>query len=138
MEKRLYRSRKERILGGVCGGIAEYFGLDPVLVRVVAVLLILVGGGAILAYIVAWILIPEEPGGERPKEEPASQNSSHFLEEPRREPSRHVLAWFLVIIGALWLSQYIVPLWGSWTPWVRNAFLPVLLIVGGILLLVRR
>jgi phage shock protein C len=45
MEKRLYRSRRERILGGVCGGIAEYFGLDPSLVRIVAVLLILVGEG---------------------------------------------------------------------------------------------
>lgn len=136
MEKRLYRSRKDRILGGVCGGIAEYFGLDPSLVRIVAVLLILVGGGAILAYIIAWILIPEEPKGE--DERVTLEGSSPSPEESRKEPSRHMLAWFLVIIGALWLSQYVVPLWGPWTPWVRQAFLPVLLIVGGVLLLVRR
>lgn len=137
MEKRLYRSRRERILGGVCGGIAEYFGLDPSLVRIVAVLLILVGGGAILAYIIAWILIPEEPGGEQ-EEQLTLEGSSPAPGESRKEPSRHMLAWFLVIIGALWLSQYVVPLWGPWTPWVRQAFLPVLLIIGGVLLLVRR
>ena len=136
MEKRLYRSREDRILGGVCGGIAEYFGLDPSLVRIVAVLLILVGGGAILAYIIAWILIPEEPKGE--DERVTLEGSSPSPGESRKEPSRHMLAWFLVIIGALWLSQYVVPLWGPWTPWVRQAFLPVLLIVGGVLLLVRR
>ncbi|WP_438318030.1 PspC domain-containing protein [Candidatus Caldatribacterium sp. SIUC1] len=136
MEKRLYRSRRDRILGGVCGGIAEYFGLDPSLVRIVAVLLILVGGGAILAYIIAWILIPEEPKGE--DERFTLEGSSPAPGESRKEPGRHMLAWFLVIIGALWLSQYVVPLWGPWTPWVRQAFLPVLLIVGGVLLLVRR
>uniref|UniRef100_A0A7V3YFC8 PspC domain-containing protein n=1 Tax=Candidatus Caldatribacterium californiense TaxID=1454726 RepID=A0A7V3YFC8_9BACT len=137
MEKRLYRSRRERILGGVCGGIAEYFGLDPSLVRIVAVLLILVGGGAILAYIIAWILIPEEPRGEQ-EERLTLEGSSPAPGESHKEPSRHMLAWFLVIIGALWLSQYLVPLWGPWTPWVRQAFLPVLLIIGGVLLLVRR
>ncbi|MBC7217052.1 MAG: PspC domain-containing protein [Candidatus Caldatribacterium sp.] len=140
MEKRLYRSRKERILGGVCGGIAEYFGLDPALVRIVAVLLILVGGGAILAYIIAWILIPEGPKEEIPEERPESQEASSSGErKPWQEAGRqHILAWFLVIIGALWLSQYVVPLWGPWTPWVRNAFLPILLIAGGVLLLVRK
>ena len=59
--KRLFRSRENKILGGVCGGIAEYFEVDPVLVRLLLVIVILAGGAGILAYIIAWIIIPLEP-----------------------------------------------------------------------------
>ncbi|MGQ9622460.1 MAG: PspC domain-containing protein [Candidatus Caldatribacteriaceae bacterium] len=131
MERRLYRSRRERILGGVCGGIAEYFGIDPAIVRIIAVLLILVGGGAILAYIVAWIIVPEEP---REKEESTEDKK----QEPRKEPNRQVLAWFLIIVGALWLSQFIVPLWTPFAPWAHRVFLPVLVLVLGVFLLLKR
>jgi len=58
--KRLYRSRFNRILGGVCYGIAEYLNVDPVIVRLVWVLLTLFGGAGLLAYIVCWIIIPEK------------------------------------------------------------------------------
>lgn len=59
--KRLYRSRKDRVIAGVCGGIGDYFEIDPMLIRLVWLLLGMTGTG-ILAYIVAWIIIPEEPG----------------------------------------------------------------------------
>ena len=59
--KRLYRSGRERILGGVCGGIAEYFGVDPVLVRLIWVAACLLWGAGILLYIIAWIIIPRNP-----------------------------------------------------------------------------
>jgi len=59
--KRLFRSRKDRILGGVCGGMGSYFNLDPVLVRVVWAVLLFAAGVGFLAYIIAWIIIPEEP-----------------------------------------------------------------------------
>ncbi|MEM0360064.1 MAG: PspC domain-containing protein [Candidatus Diapherotrites archaeon] len=59
--KRLYRSGKERVLGGVCGGFAEYFKIDPIIVRLLWVLLALAGGTGILLYIIAWILIPRNP-----------------------------------------------------------------------------
>jgi len=57
--KRVYRSKKNRMLGGVCGGIAEYFGIDPVLVRLLFLLLFFMGFVGIIIYIVAWLLIPE-------------------------------------------------------------------------------
>lgn len=78
MTKRLYRSKKEKILGGVCGGIAEYFDVDPTLVRLFWVLLFFAGGISLLAYIVAWIIIPEAPTGARPAESrpPARANGS--------------------------------------------------------------
>ena len=58
--KRLYRSRSDKVLGGVCGGIAHYFALDPVLVRVAAVILIICAGSGVLAYLLAWAIIPLE------------------------------------------------------------------------------
>lgn len=59
--KRLYRSRTDRMLGGVCAGIATYLDLDPTVVRLIAVATILLPGPSIIAYIVAWIIVPEEP-----------------------------------------------------------------------------
>lgn len=59
--KRLYRSREERMLAGVCGGLGSYFAVDPTLVRALFVLFGLVAGGGILAYLILWILIPLEP-----------------------------------------------------------------------------
>jgi len=56
---RLYRSESDRILGGVCGGIAEKYDLDPSLVRLAAVLLV-IGQVGILGYVIAWIIIPTE------------------------------------------------------------------------------
>ena len=57
--KKLVRSKKNRILAGVCGGVGEYFEIDPTLVRLIWVLFLFTGAG-ILAYIIAWIIIPEK------------------------------------------------------------------------------
>ena len=59
--RRLYRSCNDRILGGVCGGIGEYFGLDQVLVRLAWIIFSLIYGSGVLAYIIAWIIIPRNP-----------------------------------------------------------------------------
>lgn len=59
--KRLYRSGKNKVIAGVCGGIGEYFNIDPVIVRLVWVLFALAYGSGLLAYIIAWIIIPKNP-----------------------------------------------------------------------------
>jgi len=61
MAKRVYRSRNEKLIAGVCGGLGEYLGVDPVLIRIVWVVTVICAGTGILAYILAWILIPKEP-----------------------------------------------------------------------------
>lgn len=61
MSKKLYRSVTDKMLGGVCGGLAEYFDVDPVLVRLIFVLAVIFGGSGILAYIILWIVIPQKP-----------------------------------------------------------------------------
>ena len=61
MHKRLYKSNENRIIAGVCGGIAEYFDLDPTLVRLAWVLLCAAGCSGFLAYIIAAVVIPRAP-----------------------------------------------------------------------------
>jgi len=57
--KHIFRSRTHRMVGGVSGGIAEYFGVDPTIVRLAFVISAFFGGAGIVAYIVAWLIIPE-------------------------------------------------------------------------------
>ncbi len=61
MKKRLYRSREDKVISGVCGGIAEYLDVDPTIVRVVTALAVVFTGIPGLAYLIAWIVIPERP-----------------------------------------------------------------------------
>lgn len=60
--KRLYRSNSDRQIAGVCGGLAAYFGIDPVIVRVIAILLLLPGGApGLVPYIILWVAVPDNP-----------------------------------------------------------------------------
>ncbi len=61
MNKRLFRSRQEKVIGGVCGGIAEYYDIDPTIVRLATILLVLGLGFPVVAYLVGWIIIPRRP-----------------------------------------------------------------------------
>lgn len=61
MEKKLYLSDTNKKIGGVCGGIGEYFNVDPTLIRLAWVILIFLWGAGILAYFVAWAVIPHRP-----------------------------------------------------------------------------
>ena len=61
MSRRLYKSDENRMVEGVCGGIAEYFSIDPALVRVGWVLFCVLGGSGVLAYIIAAMIIPRNP-----------------------------------------------------------------------------
>ena len=59
--KRLYRSLDDRMVAGVCGGVAKYFSLDPTLVRLLFVIFSIAGGPGLIAYIIMMIVVPEEP-----------------------------------------------------------------------------
>ena len=59
-DKKLYRSESDRMLGGVCGGIAEVYDFDPSLIRLITLFLVLSAGSGLLVYIIAWIIIPSE------------------------------------------------------------------------------
>lgn len=62
--KRLFRSSKNKVIGGVCGGLGDYLNVDPVLLRVVWAVFFFAGGVGLLAYIIAWIIMPEDTSSE--------------------------------------------------------------------------
>ena len=126
--KKLYRSRKERVIGGVCGGIGVYFGIDPTLARIIWVAATLLGGAGIIAYIVAWIVIPEEPKIEGT--EVASAEIENY--KPNTIKLELIIGGFILAIGILLLlSNFGLFEWG----WVHRIFWPALIIFIGILII---
>lgn len=112
MTKRLYRSETEKVLGGVCGGLGEYFDIDPVIVRIIAVLLALGSSGVgIVAYIVAWIIVPlrETYGNEAQatdSDQPvAAQPINTTPKEPRPAWHSYWPGLVLIAIGAFMLMH---------------------------------
>ena len=61
MDKKLFKSKKDKKICGVCGGLAEYFNVDVTIVRLVTAALVLFAGGGLIAYIIAAIIMPENP-----------------------------------------------------------------------------
>ena len=93
------RSRTERVIAGVCGGIGRYLGVDPVLLRIAFIVLALANGLGVIAYVVAWVAIPEEGPGQ-----PAAT-----MAQPRRETGRLVLGGSLVVLGLVLLLDRLAP-----------------------------
>jgi phage shock protein C len=118
--RRVRRSRQDRVFGGVCGGLGRYLNVDPVLLRIAAVALALSGGLGVLAYIIAWIVIPEETGTEPVVEvRPANRHGVAL-----------VVGAALVALGALLLVR-------EWIPWMGAAFFwPAVVVAVGIAVLV--
>src|ERR1035438_8316672 len=85
--KRLYRSTTDKKIGGVCGGLAEYFDMDPLLIRLLFVILVIVAGGGFLLYVILWIITPEKPFfAEQPLAQPAMDYQKDNPETPK-DPS---------------------------------------------------
>ncbi|ABY93429.1 MAG: Phage shock protein C, PspC [Caldanaerobacter subterraneus] len=137
MSGKLYRSRVEKMVGGVCGGIAEYLDIDVTLVRIICLLAIFSGIG-LIPYIIAWILIPENPyqlKGKIVEEEPKAeehQQDSTVEAEDKSNKVNEVLGWALVIFGALLLLDRLLP-WLSF-----KIIWPVLLIIIGLGILLKK
>ncbi|MBI4734103.1 MAG: PspC domain-containing protein, partial [Rubrobacteridae bacterium] len=92
--KRLYRSRTNKVIGGVAGGLGDYLEIDPVIIRIAWVLLAILGGAGVLAYIVALIVVPEEP---KSKTEPAAPENTSSKVSDTADVSRHLG----LIVGAV-------------------------------------
>lgn len=138
--KKLYRSRTNKILGGVCAGIANYFGIDVVVVRLIWVLLALAGGPGVIGYIIAWIIIPAEPEPTPKREQAAEdvQGDTALAEAPEHSHGNGnvIAAWALIIVGLFFLAERLLPYrWMHWFPWSR--LWPALIIVAGLALLLR-
>jgi len=145
-KKRLYRSRGDKVLGGVCGGIAEYFNVDPILIRLFFILMFFAEGAGLLAYIIAWIIIPLQPSieaesgaageGESEAEFSEADEEEFSAEEDRSSRGRgrvrqRYLGIFFVILGAFFLLDI-------WFPAIYfRPFWPLIFVIIGVFLLIR-
>ena len=152
--KRLFRSRKDALIAGVCGGLAEYFDVDPSLVRLVFILAIFLGGAGLVVYLVAWLIVPENPEqsptasfikNQQMKEEvvgelrrmgsslaekfEATLEDEDGVQRPERRSAVFVGLALIVIGAAFFIKNFL--------PWLNLERLwPVLLIGVGVLLLI--
>lgn len=118
MAAALRRSRDERMIAGVAGGIATYFDVDPVLVRLAFVVLVLAGGSGVIVYLLAWLIIPEEEGaGARVRRAAVDGDTARLL-----------LGGGLIVLGGVVLAQQFIPYFG-------RIFWPLALIAGGAILI---
>lgn len=128
---RLYRSTTDKVIGGVCGGLGNYLNIDPVIVRVLFVLLAIFGGSGVLVYIILWIVIPEEVytfgNPESTNEPPAPEENP----EVRKNKSSNTLIVGIVLIavGLLIMVDKLIPMYNLWDFW------PLILIAAGVLLI---
>ena len=119
----LHRNVNNRVIAGVCSGLADYFAIDPILVRLAFVVVAFAGGASVLAYIILWIVMPRWEG-------PATVASN-------ASAPRDAALWvggFLVVLGALFLIGNTGIFW--WWNW--SFFWPLILVGLGVLILSRR
>ena len=149
MENRLYRSRTNSMIAGVCGGLGQYLRIDPTLIRLFFVLLALGNGIGVFVYLLLWVIIPPESRvRETTLGEAARQGADEIADQVRSisddlrqtvvNPNPQVALFIglaLVLLGLVYLAQNLRL---SWLRWVEfDVFWPVLLIVGGLALLIR-
>lgn len=116
--RKLVRSREDRVIAGVAGGLGAYFGIDPILFRIGFVLLVIAGAGSgLVLYLIAWLVLPE---GEADTRRPAAGGAGGVL-----------LGGILVAVGLFWLADTIFPSLGEYVGPVGLVLLGAALLWGG-------
>ena len=142
MERRLYKSRKEKMIAGVAGGLAEYFDVDPVLLRIGFVVLAFLHGVGVLAYIILCIVVPKEKdvpvavgtagatdAFDVRTRDPLTMGSSGALPSDRGNRAGLVAGAVLIALGVLFLLDNLIPAFDFGALWPL-----VLIVLGGGLL----
>ena len=137
-QKKLVRSEEKRVIGGVCAGLAQYFGVDPVLVRLIFAALALVQGVGVIAYLIIWLVVPAESNRDLSGEEAIRANMADMRVRADQLVGRLgegqqgtiFIAILLITLGAIFLLGQFVPMHILWPL--------VLIALGGYLLFIRR
>ena len=140
--ERLYRSKTNKVVGGVAGGLADYFTIDVVLARVAFVLLAMFGGGGVLIYIVMWIVIPAQTSyfteqnknsfSESSENDVYEKNESgeYVSNKPVKNSNTGLITGIILIfMGMIFLADRLMP-WYNITD-----FWPLLLVVVGVIMI---
>lgn len=140
--KQLYRSLDNRMLGGVCGGIAEYFEIDPSLVRLIFVVITLLGGSGLLVYVVLWLVMPTQMSKNYPSDvvhQNAAEMKATAAKLGKEFKVGQCATWsfggmFLILIGLILLAKYL----GLFRLFDSGLIIGVVFVVLGVLLLLKR
>lgn len=116
-ERRLYRSNAQRVVAGVCGGLGEYFGVDPVWFRVGFVVLALGGGSGILIYLLMWLIVPPTPDGYTPPDTGRGSVTG------------------AAVVGVVFMIVGTIALVNTVAPWIGQYIWPIVFVLGGLALL---
>jgi phage shock protein C len=138
----LYRKSKDNMIGGVAGGLADYLNIDTTLVRILFVLMVLVGGGGLIVYIIMWIVLPSDENltiinkktynMDENKNQESNQNGPFQTNDPRykkKDDGSLIAGLILIALGIIFLVIRYFPRIDFGDLW------PVILIVIGIVLL---
>jgi phage shock protein PspC (stress-responsive transcriptional regulator) len=150
MNTKLYRSRTDSMIGGVCGGLGQYLGIDSTIVRLFFILLVLGNGVGVLIYLVLWLIVPREGQAEEATVEETiragageiAERASALgddLREATRSPNPQaglIIGIALIVLGVIFLLQSLDIAWLRWLDF--DVLWPVLLVVAGLALLLRR
>lgn len=139
--KKFYRSRTDRVLFGVCGGLGRYFNVDPVLFRLLFILLFFIEGAGLLLYVIMVFVTPEEPKIGEENREGLGEEVKEFadkvekkvkdiskeahLDENKASDSRNALGIAIVLVGLFFLSREILPM-----AWLSSDIIWALVIIG--------
>ncbi len=154
MNNKLYRSRTDRVLGGVCGGLGRYLAVDPVIIRLFFILLAFGQGVGALIYLLMWIIIPVEGQASAASVQESVRAGAQEMAARAQDMGNDVRAAVqapnpraglligatLIILGAVLLAQNVLESLNiAWLRWFGfDTLWPLLLIIGGLVLLWRR
>lgn len=149
MSGRLYRSKTDRFLGGVCGGLGKYLGFNSAIVRLIFLVLIFGTGWGVLLYLALWILLPAEGAPEARTGDVGDQFADRMrgvgedIRQAAEKPNPRAGLWFgaaLILVGAFLFAQRLGEALGivwlnNWLGW--QMVFPVLIIVIGVAIILR-
>ncbi len=137
MGRKLYKSRKSKMIGGVAGGLGDYFDIDPVIIRVLFIMTAFAWGVSVIAYILLWIVLPENPDEVEnfydfvndPNKDMNMDNYADIDDSKQKKDRRVIAGAFLIIIGAVILLDKV-------TDWLTFGYIwPLVLVaIGGYLI----
>ncbi|HPS41826.1 MAG TPA: PspC domain-containing protein [Anaerolineaceae bacterium] len=147
MENKLYRSTTDKMLAGVCGGLARYLSIEVVLVRLFFVVFTLLGGVGPLIYLVLWLILPEEPGSVHyyPESQPGGEGKFKAKVEQMgdefvnavRQPNQKSIRYIGITLVLIGLYFFVKQLNLPWLSWLNNNVLwAVMILLAGVALLV--
>ncbi|MBX7156142.1 MAG: PspC domain-containing protein [Candidatus Kapaibacterium sp.] len=125
MRSTLYRSVGNRKIGGVCAGLAEYFDIDVTLVRIAFVFAVFMHGGGLLAYVIMWMVLPEQPYSYQTQDSDTSMPYTSATINPTRRNGAMFFGILLIVMGTFFLLDNFIP------DLDFEDYFPVLLILSG-------